>query len=230
MFEALHVYRRLQANTQSCVCKHACACKRAILRLQTCNGGKRVSSNAARLQTCSAHKRIVTDPDVSYDLGCHVAVVVRGTQSRFVRPLRTLAWVSIRSLSSERPTAETSLAGLRAYIARSSLDIKTAGEGRSKQSILEDVLRAESMRVPAKHDGQMALGQTVEELRVSKDQLKGLLDGGDQEAAGRMFEGLLEAGTADSYQLHVMLAHGGGSSDEKRALMERAEAAGGIAF
>jgi len=97
-------------------------------------------------------------------------------------------------------------------------------EGRPVEPLLAE-MRARG--IDADKRTQAVLDRPADELsKMRTSELKRLLVGGEQEAARQLYGRLLEAGAAYSHHTSVMMAHGGGTSEDKRALMERAEAAG----
>jgi len=97
-------------------------------------------------------------------------------------------------------------------------------EGRPVEPLLAE-MRARG--IEADERTQAVLDRSADELsKMRTSELKRLLVGGEQEAARQLYGRLLEAGAAYSHHTSVMMAHGGGTSEDKRALMERAEAAG----
>ena len=69
---------------------------------------------------------------------------------------------------------------------------------------------------------QAVLDRPADELsKMRTSELKKLLVGGEQEAARQLFDRLLAAGAADWHHTSVMMAHGGGTSEDRRAHIKR---------
>ena len=72
------------------------------------------------------------------------------------------------------------------------------------------------------------LDRGSEELsRIRTSKLKQLLTRGESETAWRLFDGLLDAGQANAYQVRVMRDHGCADNKEWKALLQRVKRAGG---
>ena len=130
-------------------------------------------------------------------------------------------------------TSETSWALVeRAEAAGFQIDVRTfnalLNRLQHEGQPLEPMLAAmRARRVKPDDETKAVLDRPAEELaRMRTTFLVKLLQRGELNAARQLFNDLLEGGVATSYHLSAVMAHGGWSSEEMRALIEEAEGLG----